>query len=224
MLRESYVSQTSVEPLLYETIGHAFDRIADTYPDSAGLVVCHQNIHWTYAQYRREIDRLALGLLALSVTPGDRVGIWAPNCVEWCLTQFATARIGAILVCINPAYRVFELEFALNKVQCSVLVTGERFKTSDYLGMLRSLAPELETSAPGRLAAAKLPHLRHVVRMGTTRSPGMWSFAEVCSMGGDAERRALAGRAEDLLPDDPINIQFTSGTTGQPKGATLSHF
>jgi fatty-acyl-CoA synthase len=223
-LRESYVSQTSTRPLLYETIGRAFDRIADAHPDALGLIVRHQDIRWTYAQYRDEIDRLALGLIALGIAPGDRVGIWAPNCVEWCLTQFATARIGAILVCINPAYRVFELEYALNKVQCSAIVTAERLKTSDYLEMLRELAPELASSEPGVLAAARLPHLRHVVRMGDEPTRGMWSFAEVCALGGADERKVLTGRARSLNPDDPINIQFTSGTTGQPKGATLTHF
>jgi fatty-acyl-CoA synthase len=224
MLRESYVNHGGVEPLLYETIGRALDRAVESHPDNDALIVRHQGIRLSYAQYRDAIDGLALGLIALGVAPGDRVGIWAPNCAEWCLTQFATARMGAILVCINPAYRVYELEYALNKVQCSVLITAERFKTSDYLGMLRALAPELDTSAPGRLAAAKLPHLRHVVRMGTERSPGMWGFAEVCAMGGAAERETLRERAADALPDDPINIQFTSGTTGQPKGATLTHF
>ena len=160
MQAESYVSQTSTSPLLYATIGDALDATVAAHGDALALVVRHQGIRWTYAQYRDEVDRLARGLLALGVGVGDRVGIWAPNCMEWCLTQFATARIGAILVCINPAYRLYELEYALNKVRCSVLVSAERFKTSDYLGMLRTLAPEME---PASLASCAAPSCRTCV-------------------------------------------------------------
>ncbi|MFM7785989.1 MAG: AMP-binding protein, partial [Gammaproteobacteria bacterium] len=190
--------------------------------DALALVVRHQGIRWSYARYLHEIDRLAAGLLAIGIRPGDRVGIWSPNRVEWCLTQFATARVGAILVCINPAYRVYELEYALNKSGCVALVTAERFKSSDYLGMLQTLAPELAHATPGHLDAHRLPHLRAVIRMGGGSSTGMLRFADVCSA-GDGGHTALAAVASTLRPEDPINIQFTSGTTGNPKGATLTH-
>ncbi len=168
----------SDKPLLNETIGHAFDRTAAQFPDNPGLIVSHQCIRWTYAEYQQEVDRLATGLLALGIQPGDRVGIWAPNCAEWCLTQFATAKIGAIMVCINPAYRLFELEYALNKVQCRAIITAESFKTSEYLVMLQNLAPELDQTAPGdRLNAEKLPHLEFVIRMGEGSTPGMLNFS-----------------------------------------------
>lgn len=189
---QSYLCGEAREPLLYETIGACLARTARDHGDRPALVVRHQDIRWTYAEYLERVDALAAGLLALGVAPGDRVGIWAPNCVEWCLTQFATARIGAILVCINPAYRLYELEYALNKVECRVVITAERFKTSAYLEMLEALAPELATCAPGALRAAKLPHLTTVVRMGDAENPGMFNFAAVCAMGGDAERRRLA--------------------------------
>ncbi len=209
-------------PLLKETIGQAFDRTVDRFPDRDALIVRHQGIRWTYREYREQVDNLAAGLLDLGIKAGDRVGIWAPNCYEWCVTQFATARIGAIMVCINPAYRLYELEYALNKVQCRAIVLAERFKTSDYLGMLRELAPELEQCAPGELESAKLPHLRTVIRLGEGDSRGMYNFGEVCDR-GSATRGNIPAVAAGLSPGDAINIQFTSGTTGSPKGATLSH-
>jgi len=220
-MHQAHYTGTS-KPLLTETIGHCLERKAAELPDHPALVVCHQNIRWTYGEFLREVDRLATGLLALGTQPGDRVGIWAPNCYEWVLTQFATARIGAILVCINPAYRLYELEYALNKVECSVLVTAEQFKTSHYLRMLGELAPELESAAPGQLAATKLPHLKSIVRMGDGKSSGMFNFSDVCKMGA-AHTDRIAEIGATLDPGDIINIQFTSGTTGNPKGAALTH-
>jgi fatty-acyl-CoA synthase len=223
-INESYLCGTATEPLLYETIGGCLDRIAAEHPDADALVVRHQGVRWTYAEYKAQVEALAVGLLSLGIEPGDRVGIWAPNRYEWCLTQFATAKIGAIMVCVNPAYRLHELNYALNKVACKAVITADQFKTSDYLGMLNSLAPELADAEPGNLKSEKLPHLTTVIRMGSERSPGMFNFDDVCTLGGAAEREKMTAIAARLQPDDPINIQFTSGTTGNPKGATLSHF
>jgi len=163
---QSYLCGQANEPLLYETIGACVERIAATYPDKEALVVRHQNIRWTFSEYKSRIDALAAGLLSLGVKPGERIGIWTPNRVEWCLTQFATAKIGAIMVCINPAYRTYELEYALNKVECDTIITAEQFKSSDYLGMLQTLAPELADCEPCALQPKTLPHLKRVIRMG----------------------------------------------------------
>lgn len=222
-LDQSYYCGASTTQIIYETIGVYFDRICDQHPDKDALIVRHQGIRWTYRELQKQVDQLAGGLLALGVAPGDRVGIWGPNSYEWVMVQLATAKIGAIMVCINPAYRLYELEFALNKVECRVVITAEKFKTSDYLGMLNTLAPELADSKPGALQAQKLPHLRTVIRMGTAETAGMLNFETVCVLGGEKNGDQLRALRGQLKPDDAINIQFTSGTTGNPKGATLTH-
>ena len=210
-------------PMLTSTIGDHLNHVAAGDPTHPALIVPQQGVRWSYGEFVAEVDALAAGLLALGIEPGDRVGIWSPNCYEWVLTQFATARIGAIMVCINPAYRLFELEYALNKVGCKAIISAEVFKTSRYLAMLEELAPELAESKPGNLRSARLPHLRIVIRMGQAETPGMFNFGAVCAMAGAAERARMHAVSATLDPADPINIQFTSGTTGMPKGATLTH-
>ena len=210
-------------PLLTSTIGEHLSQVAAGDPTRPALIVPHQGVRWSYGKFVAEVDALAAGLLVLGIEPGDRVGIWSPNCHEWVLTQFATARIGAIMVCLNPAYRLFEIEYALNKVGCKAIISAEAFKTSRYLAMLEELAPELAECKPGHLRSVRLPHLRIVIRMGEAETPGMFNFGAVCAMAGAAECARMQALSVSLDPADPINIQFTSGTTGMPKGATLSH-
>ena len=218
----SYAHGVTDAPLIGETIGVHFDRTVERWGNDPGLLSRQQGIAWSWRQLGEKVDAFAAGLVALGLKAGDRIGIWSPNNAEWIVTQYATAKAGLILVNINPAYRLSELEYALNKVGCRALVTATRFKTSDYIGMVNTLAPELARSKPGHLDSAKLPSLRAVIQIGAA-APGAIPFESVYGMGGAAERAVLANLAETLQFDDAINIQFTSGTTGLPKGATLTH-
>jgi len=219
----SYVHGVSPTPLLGLTAGQLFDDTAARFAGNEALVVRHQNLRWNYGRLKEEVDRLAAGLVALGLAPGDRLGIWAPNCAEWVVTQFATAKAGIILVNINPAYRLSELAFALDKVGCKALITATRFKSSDYIAMLRELLPEIDRAEAGALRAARFPELRSVIALDGERRTGMFNYAEIPGLAGDRERQRLAELAEALQFDDAINIQFTSGTTGAPKAATLTH-
>jgi fatty-acyl-CoA synthase len=231
----SYVSGTSDTPLLGVTIGNAFDDTVARFPNREALVSRHQSLRYTWKALQEEVNRCARGLLALGIQKGDRVGIWAPNCAEWCITQFATAKIGAILVNINPAYRLHELEYALNQSGCMTLVFAPNFRATNYLEMVQTLCPELSESAPGTLKAKRLPSLRHVIRLGSVSSDptgklvlpdttaGMWTWTDLMGKASQVSAEELAARQTEQEFDDPINIQYTSGTTGNPKGATLSH-
>jgi fatty-acyl-CoA synthase len=198
----SYSSGTSVTPLLGDTIGANFDATVAAFGEREALVDRPTGRRWTYAQLAADVEALALGLLGMGIGKGDRVGIWAPNCAEWVLTQYATAKIGAILVNINPAYRVRELEFVLNQSGTALLVAAQRLKGSDYAAMIEQVRPDC-------------PDLKHVVLLGSPR------WQALLAAGAGADRTALDRIRLDT--DDPINIQYTSGTTGFPKGATLSH-
>lgn len=222
-LQYSEFCGTTVPKLVEKTIGQYLDGIAEVYPDQLAVVVHHQNIRWNYSQYLAHIDSLATGLLKLGIKAGDRVGIWSPNNIEWCLTQFATAKIGAIMVCINPAYRPEELQYALINVGCRAVICADKFKSSDYLQMLYKLAPELNVCEVGKLQAKALPELEFVIRMGSEKSAGMLNFDDLMQDVNVDERALLDSIGKELSPYDAINIQFTSGTTGCPKGATLSH-
>ncbi|UNG16822.1 AMP-binding protein [Stutzerimonas zhaodongensis] len=220
----SYTCGPQTKPLLPMTIGAAFDRAVERFSDREALVVRHQNLRYTWAQLAEEVDRCARGLLALGLKPGERVGIWSPNNAQWCIAQFATAKVGVVLVNINPAYRLNELEYALKQSGCRWLICADAFKTSDYHAMLHELLPELERSAIGALQSHMLPELRGVISLCDTPVDGMLLWKGLMDMADNVGPEQLRQCGEQLQFDDPINIQYTSGTTGFPKGATLSHY
>lgn len=217
----SHVFGASEPPLIGHTIGVALELAAERWPEAEALVSRHQNVRLSWAGLKAAADAFAAGLLALGLRPGDRVGVWAPNCAEWTIAQFATARAGMIQVNINPAFRTSELEYTLLKVGVKALVCATSFKTSDYVAMVESLVPSVARA--GEVGSDRLPALSHVIKIGGDRRNGWLDFEEVAALGTDASARELVSLAASLRPNDPINIQFTSGTTGSPKGATLSH-
>lgn len=219
----SLVRGSDTPPLLEDTMGRLLDRIAASHPEQPALVVGAQDVRLNYRQFHDEVERVAAGLLALGMAPGERIGIWSPNRAEWVLLQFAAPKAGLVLVNINPAYRVHELEFVLNKVACRALVLPRHFKTSHYLELLGELAPELAQSAPGTLHAARLPELREVILLDEVPAPGTRTWRQLGALADAAALARLQAVEARLSAEDPVNIQFTSGTTGAPKGATLTH-
>ncbi|XP_072523618.1 medium-chain acyl-CoA ligase ACSF2, mitochondrial [Salminus brasiliensis] len=221
-LTTSYAHGVSSQSLQSLTVGKALQLTTERKPDLEAVVFLQRGIRKTFAQLQNDVDKAAAGLLALGLTKGDRLGMWGPNTYEWIVMQFATAKAGIILVSVNPAYQVQEVEFALRKVQCKAVVCPTQFKVQKYCNMLRQLCPDMDTASPGGIKSSRLPDLSTVI-VTDSKQPGTFHWDDLMEAGSSQYIKQLQDIEKTLSFDDPINIQFTSGTTGSPKGAALSH-
>ena len=221
---QSYVCGDKSEPLWRKTVWQVLKDTEAKFGNRNAVVFSQSGIRWSWSEFLQRVDRFAAGLLAIGLKPGDRLAIWSPNNPQWLITQFATARIGVILVTINPAYKPSELAYALNKSGAAVLVLAPQFRKINYLSILLELAPELADSEPGKLQTPALEHLNTVITTDGDEQAGVYTFDQVTTIAGPASHQRLDIITDALDPDDPINIQYTSGTTGSPKGATLTHY